>query len=268
MELDYYLAFDLPVPYRKLLIHPVTLKDFLHFNYYAQCLNLDKNSIPDVNIIRMSNLEYMFRVTQEDPMNKPYLIWFDRMLGICLKDPSFDDLAESMMRYRFDENGKPYFLIGEEKYTSVDYEELKKIIAPQNMVDLIDERKSKEVRDSLEEARRYKAKISGAKPGSVEDYIISLATITGWSFDYIYGMTIRKFKKSVRRLDNLIHYKIYLSASMSGMVEFKDRSIIKHWLTSIEEEDDYSDVSMELDEAKGKVSLESAKAEARTKSSR
>jgi len=72
-------------------------------------------------------------------------------------------------------------------------------------------------------------------------------------------MTIRKFLKSIRRMDNLIHYKIYLAASMSGMVEFKDKSFIKHWLSQLDDENKYSDVSVDLDEIQDKVSLESAK---------
>ena len=118
---------------------------------------------------------------------------------------------------------------------------------------------SKEVRDSLEKAKRYKEKLSGTTPASFEDYIISLAVTTGWSYEYIYNLSIRKFFKSIQRLDNLIHYKIYLSASMSGMVEFKDKSFIKHWLSNLENKDKYADVSVGVDAVQNKLSLESAK---------
>jgi len=72
-------------------------------------------------------------------------------------------------------------------------------------------------------------------------------------------MSVRKFINTIKRMDNLIHYKIYLAASMSGMVEFKDKSFIKHWLTGLEEDDKYGDVSINLDDMQNKVSLESAK---------
>lgn len=261
MNISQYVTFDLPIPYRNIKIYPIKIIDNLYFNYYSQVLLLEKNYISDVKIISMTNLEYIFHSTMTNMEKQPYLIWLDRLLSLCLKeDESFKELDKSIFRYKYDELGKPMFTIGEEVYTSVDYEEIRTIICEQNLVKLPDESISKEVRDSLEKAREYKNKLSGSAPGTLEDYLISLSVVTGWTLEYIYGLSIRKFVKSVRRLDNLIHYKIYLSASMSGMVEFKDKSFIKHWLSDIEENTgEYSDVSVDLNDIKDKVSMESAK---------
>jgi len=260
MDITYYLTYDLPVPYRNIKIYPVTVKDYLLFNVYASCLTIDKNSIPDPKIITMNNLEYIYYATNASPDKTPYVLWFDRLLDMCLKDDeSFRNLEKSINRYDKDKKGKPFFTIGEEEYKSKDFEIIRKIIAEQNLVDLIDENISKEVRDSLEKAKEYKRKMSGGKPISFEDYIVSLSISTGWSLEFIYSMSIRKFFKSIRRMDNLIHYKIYLGASLSGMVEFKDKSFIKHWLSDIDSEGIYDDVSVDLDELQDKVSFESAK---------
>lgn len=259
MNIEQYITFDLPVPYRNMLLYPVSMKDYFQFNIYSQCLTLDKNSIPDPEIITMSNLEYLYSITETDK-EKPYLFLFDRLLSLCLKDDdSFSNIEQSILRYRYNEKHKPFFYIGTEKYNSNDFEEVKEIIAKQNMVELIDENISKEVRDSLEEAREYKRKLSKSKPGSIEDYIISLSVVTGWKPEYIHSMSIRKFTKSIRRLDNLIHYEIFMQASMSGMVEFKDKSFIKHWLTDLDDENKYADVSIDLEEVRNKISFESAK---------
>jgi hypothetical protein len=260
MDITYYLTYDLPVQYKNIKLYPVTVKDYLLFNIYSQCLTIDKNSIPDPNIISMTYLEYIFKVTTENPIDYPYLIWFDRLLSMCLKDDnSFEKPELSIKRYKYDEEGKPFFTIGEESYTSDDFEEIRKIIAEQNSIELIDENISKEVRDSLEAAREFKRKQSGGKIASTEDYMIALSIATGFTLDYIHTMTIRKFIKSIRRADNLIHYKIYLASSMSGMVEFKDKSFIIHWLSGLDDEDKYSDVSVDLQEVQDKVSFESAK---------
>jgi len=260
MDITYYLTYDLPVPYRNIKIYPATAKDYLLFNVYSSCLTIDKNSIPDIKIISMSNLEYIYYATNDNPDKTPYILWLDRLLDICLKDEeSFRDIEKSINRYEYDKKGKPFFTIGNEEYRSKDFEEIKQIIAQQNLVDLIDENISKEVRDSLEKAREYKRKMSGEKVVPFEDYIVSLAISTGWSIDYIHSMSIRKFLKSIRRMDNLIHYKILLGASMSGFVEL-DKSMIKHWLGSLGEgEGSYSDVSVDLDELQNKISFESAK---------
>lgn len=255
------IYFDLPIKYKELNIYPVYVKNYYEFYYFSQCLTVEKNIIPDPKVISMSNLEFIFWYTENNFEKEPYLLWFDRLLSICLPEnaESFQPIEKSIDKYRYDEKGRPFFEINGKAYDSKDFDEIKKIIINQNLIELPDESISKEVRDSLEEARRYKEKLSNTKTGTLEDYIVSLAVVTGWTYDYIYSLTIRKFISSLRRLDNYIHYKIYLSSSMSGMVEFKDKSFIKHWLSNINEKDKYKDVSMDLDAVRDKVSLESAK---------
>lgn len=262
MDITTFTTFDLPVPYKKILLYPVTVRDYIDFSLYSRCLLLDKNSIPDPKIISMTDLEYIYYSTMENAEEHPYILLFDRLLSLCLKDDdSFGDIAKSLERYEYtkEKEPKPYFIINEEKYYSDDFDEIKKIIAEQNSLTLIDENISKEVRDSLEKAREYKKKLSGGGEVTIEDYIVSLSIATGWTMNYIYSLTARKFLKSIRRTDALIHYKIYLTASMSGMVEFKDKSFIKHWLSSLEDENKYDDVSVDLEEVQDKVSFESAK---------
>lgn len=90
---------------------------------------------------------------------------------------------------------KPVFIIGEQEYDADDFIEIKKIIAEQNEIDLIDTDISKEVRDSFEKARQYKQRISGGKVAFLEDYIVGISAATGWALDYIYSMPVRKFRK-------------------------------------------------------------------------
>ena len=260
MNIQTYLTYDSPIPYRGLEFYPVRVIDYMIFTLYSQCFLIEKNYTRDISIISMTDLEYLYYATEKDKESFPVLLLFDRILSISLRnDNSFDDVETSMKRYKYDEKGKPFFEISGETYTDKDFCKIKEIICEQNMIELPDFSISKEVRDSLEKAQEYKKKLEGIKSASFEDYIISLSIATGWTTDQIHAMTVRKFIKSIQRLDNLIHYKIYLSASMSGMVEFKDKSFIKHWLTSIEDKDKYADVSLDLNEVKRTISLESAK---------
>jgi hypothetical protein len=259
MDINYYAVYDLSVPYRNIKIYPVTVKDYMLFGVYSQCLYLEKNTIPDAKIISMSELEYIYYASTKPEDSFPYLLWWDRLLAMCIKDDeSFIDIGESIKRYKYDKKEKPFFIIDGEEYTSKDFEEIRDIIANQNLIEAPDENISKEVKDSMEAAKEYKQKISGAKPALFEDYIIALSIATGWTFDYIYSMSIRKFTKSITRMDNLIHYKIYLAASMSGMADFKDKSFIKHWLSNLDNDDKYGDVSMSMDSIQSKISMESA----------
>lgn len=257
------LTYGFPIKYKDLNIYPIKVIDYLDFLLYSASLTFEKNSIPDIKVISMTNLEYIYYQTVECTKNNqdiPLLFLFDRLLSLCLReDDSFSSIESSMGRYTVNDKEKPIFTINGKEYSSKDYEEIKSIMCEQNLIELPDETISKEVRDSLEEAKRYKERLAGSTQGTFGDYIVSVASVTGWTFDYIYNLSSRKFLKALRRLDNLIHYKIYLNASMSGMVKFEDTSFIKHWLSNIDVTDKYKDVSMDLEELKGKVSLESAK---------
>jgi len=246
-----YTTFDIPVPYKGLNIYPVRVKDYGRMSILSKSLTVDKNSIPDAKIISMTYLEYLYHISTDE--KTPYLFFFDMLLGIVLReDKSFTNTSDSIGRYHLDSKGKPYFTIGDKSYDSNDFEEIREILCEQNLIDTPDENMQKEVRDALEAAKVYKARISGEKQGSLEDYIISLSVSTGWKIEDIYEMSVRKFIKSIRRMDNLIHYKIYLAASMSGMVEFKNTDFIKHWLTNLDE-GIYDGVTVELDEVQEKL---------------
>lgn len=269
MNISHYINYDAPVPYKGLMIYPISVKDYAAYSSYSSCLTLDKNSVPDAKIISMSYLEYLLYMSEQ---REPYLIWLDVLLSVCLRNEKeyFEDISplfgrgtlskedifilnKTLSKYRTNEKGKAFLVIGEREFSATDFEEIKNIICEQNMIDIPDENISKEVRDSLDQAKAYKEKLSGSKPGSFEDYLISLAISTNWSFEYIYNLSVRRFIKSLQRLDNLIHYKIYLGASMSGMVEFKDKSFIKHWLTSLDVDNKYSDVEVNLDAMQNKL---------------
>lgn len=260
MNILQYTTFDLPVEYKNLKLYPVTMKDYFSFNTFSECLTVDKNSIPDPKVISMTYLEYIYYSIGDKEIKVPYLFLFDRLLSLCLKDDdSFSNIEESINRYSFDKENKAIFIIKDKIYDSEDFENIKEIISKQNKIEQIDENISKEVRDSLEMARDFKRKLSGNRPGSIEDYIVSLSVATGWRVEEIYSMPIKRFLKCIERMDNLINYQIYMTASMSGFIEFKDKTSIKHWLSSLEDEDKYSDVSLDLEDVQDKISFESAK---------
>ena len=82
--------------------------------------------------------------------------------------------------------------------------------------------------------------------------MISLSVATGISMNNIYEMSIRKFRKSIERVDHKLHYEIYLAASMSGFVEFKNKDAIKHWMADLTK--DSLPEMIPYEEFEGKVS--------------
>lgn len=249
---DYFYIYDLPVPYKEgteeeLKLHPVTVKNYLEFHIMASCLLLEKNSVADVKVISMSRLQYLYSVADE---NNKLILLFDGLLRLVLDKPnmSFSPLL--------DDKGKAYFEIDGKLYDSYDFDTIREIISEQNSFELPDERIPKDIRDKMEEARRLREKINNSKMASLEDQMIAVAIYTGWEMDKIYSMTIRKFIKTLKRADHILHSKIYLQASMSGMVEFKDKDTVKHWLAEIE--DNKMHDTIDLEDVESKVNFSSA----------
>lgn len=249
---EFNYTFDLPVDYRGLKLYPVVMKDYLYLASFSDCLMLEKNSIEDpqtaVKAIRMTYFEFLMYVTNDE--NK-LMQHFDALLRLVLNKQGEDYPIIYSINPK---DSRPIFKIGETIYDSSDVDNLRIIIAEQNMLDIPDERIQKNVRKRLEEARRYKAKLAGDnKMGGLEDQILALAIYTGWSLDDIYKLTVRKFTKALNRANHMIVQDHYLSASLNGFVEFKDKSVIRSWLANIDDDDKNSDVIMELDELKDKI---------------
>jgi hypothetical protein len=203
----------------------------------------------------MKYLEYLFYKASEE--NK-LIYLLDGMLRLVLRKTTDDSFP---IEYWVENKSNiPLFKIDGETYDSSDFDILRSLIAEQNSIDLPREEIQKTVRDSLENARKYRQKISGkGSLASLEDQIISLSIYSGWSLEFIYNLSIRKFKKALLRANHMLHQKIYMQAEMSGMVSFKDKSIISGWLADIEGKDDYGDVTMEIDSLKSKVDFSEAK---------
>jgi hypothetical protein len=243
--------FDDTIEYKELELHPVRMRDYFIFHAVAECLMLEKNSIRDpieaMKAIQMTYLEYLFYVDKD----KRLIGLFVGLLALVTGNKNNESFE---IHYGKDNSGMPFFRIGETVYNSQDFDALKGIISEQNMLDLPDETIQKDVREKMEETRRFKERIGKSKVAGLEDQMIALSLYSGMELYKIYDMSIRKFFLSIRRANHMVMSNIYLTASMSGMVTFKDKSVLKGWLADLENEDKYSDVTIGLDSMKDKIS--------------
>lgn len=244
------ITFDLPIVYKELEIFPVTMKDYYAFNFFATSLVQEKNSIPDVNVISMTYLEFMYKYSTE---KMPLVSMFRELLAMALR------INSNEIELSYDQKAKPIFIINEKIYNSNDFDNIKLIICEQNLVDIPNEKIQKEIRDKMDEARRLRDKMNGVQMGSLEDLVVSVVASTSMTIEDIYKLSIRKFTKILQRLDLKLHYQIYLSASMSGMVKFKDKDFIKHWLSSLDKKNDFEGTTIGLEQMKSHISFEDLK---------
>jgi len=227
---DIYTSFDLPVPYKNLLIYPALVKDVYMFNYASQILILEKQGITgDIETIKriltMSDLEYIYATANTE---NGYMSMLHLLLRLVLRKD-----VPTVNTYVRDEEGRGVINIDDTLYTGKDFAEIKQIICESNDVELPDQNIDYNLRLKLEESKRIKAKSSTFKMGSFEDQMICVAISTGYKLEEIYNMTIRKFNKMMLRIDHKLNYEINKTASMSGFVEFKDKSALKHWMADL-----------------------------------
>ena len=240
------LYFDEPIPYKELLIYPITMKDYLEFHWLVNCLLIDKNSVPDVNVISMSYLRFLYY--QSVVKEKPYVYMVKLLLCMVLHL----DFSDKMSFY-INEKDKAFFTIKDVEYSADDFDEIVKIIFEQNCIQAIDNTISKEVRDALEKAEEYKMRQNKQKMCSLEEQMICVLISTPLKMEDIYKLSIRKFEKILQRVDAKLHYQIYLSASMSGMVKFENENAIQHWMNDLSEKDKYADVKVDMDTMRNKI---------------
>ena len=241
------LYFDEPIPYKELLIYPVTMKDYLEFHWLVSCLLIDKNSIPDINVISMSYLRFLYYNAANN--DEPYVYMVKMLLCMVLHM----DFNEEMSFYVDEKSDKAFFKVRGVAYSDSDFDEIVKIIFEQNCITPIDNTIQKEVRDALEKAEEFKMQQTKQKMCSLEEQMICVLISTPLKLEDIYNLTIRKFEKILQRVDAKLHYQIYLSASMSGMVKFKDESVIQHWMNDLTKDDRYSDVKVDMDTMRNKI---------------
>lgn len=235
-----YITFDEPIPYKDLLIYPVIMRKYPLFMQVAPILLLDIYSMPDPKILSMKYLEYLFHAHDDE---NDYLLVLRYLLHMVLHLDNDEGIDF------FNPEGDVFFKVRGVLYDKHDFEEVRNIIISQNLLKPPNYKIEKSLRDSMEESRRLKAAMGGNKTASIEEQMIALMTTTAMKMDDIYNLTIRKFSKALERVDNTLHYKIYRTAEMSGMVTFKDKSFIKHWLVDLS--------SNELDELVSYSSIES-----------
>jgi len=238
--LDQYLIYDLPIPYKNLLINPIKMKNYNDFYDCVSCLLLDKNSVSNIEVISMSYLNYLLAVGMSEPL---FLTALDSLLKLVLTVKTTDENGVTTINapteqddIRFSEDLKCLTVKGE-LITSEDFDLLIDVICEQNQIEQIDESISKEVRDALEEAEKFKRRQSGSKMCSVEDRLVAIGISTGYTLDYLYDLSIRKFNKMAERIDHTLHYKIYLSSVMSGNMKMKDGAPLQHWMADLSVED-------------------------------
>lgn len=201
-----YFSLGKPCPYKLkcdaiINIYPIKVSDWVDFEDCIDILKFDKNTIPDANVVAMSQLQYLesvrFKDEREIAKNISYgyneMQKFKQIFHICLH--------EDYVGICQDENGKYIIIVGEYdkeneltlkyKITNKEYLEIVKIILFQNIYDYDDRDVSQDVIEQYNEYMRLKHK--DMHNPTLEEQIIYVISKYKCSIDVINDMTYRMF---------------------------------------------------------------------------
>lgn len=189
LELRYFCnGFDVPYKLREggeLNIRPVLVKDYPYYEIAKNILELPKNETNDINVIKMSYLEYLFNIIN---INETYRGFFLKICELCF---GYEHIGI------VEHNKKHCIALCDEeeiiKYiiTPKEFDEISKIILNQNDAHYDGRYVNPEVRELMEQY--YKVKYSNSRTPTLEEKKAYVTSRTGIDINTINEMTYRYF---------------------------------------------------------------------------
>ena len=222
---NYYdeLTFDDPIDYKGLLLYPVSIRKINKFLQSSSVLRIQKEYIPDKEIIKMSYLKFLMTNIDKEKEEYGESLTFDLLalcFMICMR------IEEISIRLFVGEDGKAKLILNGVEIDENEFDYLRKLILYQNLPNYDDELMNPDLKNDLEQADKIKN--GGEETEDFEHLIANLVIGTGMNIDDVKNLPIRKFYIIGQVMDRKLHYSIYKQASVGGFVEFKQP--ITHYL--------------------------------------
>lgn len=260
--IEKYVTFGQPVKYCGLNIKPILVKDFYQFINAKNILTIDKNKIPDINIIQMTYLRFLVLIMVEDEdMREDFLTIMALTLGLKYnskkRNTSFEPNEILTQQTRKDEsclyiNGwDVVFRVRENEtwlqlYDGDDmveindsqFDDLKNIILFQNIYDYDDMEMSDDFRRVIEEY--YALKNKDIIIPTLEDRLMAVVVSSGYILEQLYNMPLKLFdalfEYSVSKLEYQTN-KLIVNLAHGEIKGFT----LSHWVYKTKK-DKYSEV--------------------------
>ena len=246
-------ALDLPIFIDGLELHPIKLKNLASYYSSVSIIKLSKAQINPL-YIKMSYYTFLCHyivtlsksaVEEERKKGETALILLGSLFSLSMKKNVIPKVLynqetkeSSIQLYEIDienvdkvkslyENPKQVFTL-----TKENFDEIREILIYQNDVHYIDYNKySKDVQELLlqEEQRRQNKSTT-----TLEDKVDSVVAATGWDTETVSNLSIRRFERIFDRVVKKLEYQINKTGAMSGLISFKDKSILEPWTGSID----------------------------------
>ena len=271
--IESYVAFGKAIPYEGLKIKPVLVKDFYQFRDAKNILKIEKNKIPDIEIIQMTYLRFlMLMIVEHTELIEDFLIIMSLCLGAKyseeLRNTDFEpnELLTQQIRkeeYEIIVNGwNVGFRVHDKKtwlqlYTDGDmieitesqFDDLCNIILFQNIYEYDDMEMSEDFKRIVEEY--YALKNKDIIIPTLEDRMMAIVTSSSYKIDELYNLPLRLFDElfeySVQKLEYQVN-KLIVNLAQGERKGFK----LSHWVYKTKK-DKYSEIFTDAQELVKKV---------------
>jgi hypothetical protein len=257
-----YVTFGKAIPYEGLNIKPVLVKDFYQFRDARSVLKIDKNKIPDIEIIQMTYLRFiMLMMVEHKELVEDFLIIMSLCLGVKysedLRNIDFEpnELLTQQIRkeeYEVIINGwNVGFRVHDKQtwlrlYTDGDmieitepqFDDLCNIILFQNIYEYDDMEMSDDFRRIVEEY--YALKNKDIVIPTLEDRLAVVSVSSSYKIDELYELPLKLFdalfEYSVQKLEYQVN-KLIVNLAQGEIKGFN----LSHWVYKTKK-DKYSEI--------------------------
>lgn len=218
------ILFERPIKYMGITTYPVLMKDVFRFYKCAGVLLINPLDFNDPKVAAMSYLDLVINLSL---IQKEFKENFLEMLRLTLRIKDEDLKIES----DGEKEDKHYSLIIRQNniwkiVNGATFTKIKNLICYQNGLEVQNLNENQEIT----RARKALAQQNNVGSPSLKDQVYSVAAEMQINVADIMNWSINRFNEILKACDRLIHYKIYRSAEMSGMVSFKNGIPIHSWL--------------------------------------
>lgn len=237
----------IPVNYRNITIYPVKVRDVVKFNATIGLLTINKNETGQLEIIKMSYLDYLINLFLKD---FSFYKGFKTILELTIKATNIKFVADniefdfdkeyisnsgekielgylqgylvytqlnnkkSKKRIRFTINNKEHSL------TFFQFDQLRKKICEVNNIQISENILPQKFRQALEKAKKYKQQENSMSWGQT---IVALASLenNNTNLEKYLDMTIYHFMEAIKRHDIIQESVFEGIARRTGLIEIK-----------------------------------------------
>lgn len=235
-----YFWFDLPVPYKlekdkEIFIYPIEVKDSEVFLSSIDIISIDKNSLNDPKYISMSYLDFLFSAFifgDDKNLSELSKIKLAFLLSKCLK---WED--ETDIKIIVDNKNKGKIIYKNYEIKSKQFEDIRRIILYQNLIDFDDSYVNPDVKEAINELE--KVKFQNIEIPNIERRMAIIAAHTGILKTVQMGMTYRSHTALFKEVYGEVDYSTIRTAALVGNMFSKKKNEIEDWIYK-KKQDKYS----------------------------